>query len=117
MAGTEAKGNPNPAQKPVQTPAIPATPAPVVAPTSQLAPVTSTLEPKVLAARMGISPKRLRAMLRSTHPRGMEVKGQKWEIPMDLAKTVEAEYKAKKVAKEAPKQEEIQKQLAGEGKA
>lgn len=78
-------------------------------------PNPKTIEPKALAARMGISAKRLRAMLRAEHPRAAEVKGKKWEIPVDLAKQVEAAYKAKKAAKEAPKQEEIQKQLEGQG--
>ena len=72
------------------------------------------MEPKVLASKMGISPKRLRAMLRAGHPRAAEVKGKKWEIPADLAKKVEADYKAKKLAASAEKTARIQKELKGE---
>jgi len=73
-----------------------------------------TLEPKALAARMGISPKRLRAMLRAERPRKAELKGKKWEIPMAMAKEVERVYKEKKVKAEAEKQAQIQKELKGE---
>ena len=72
------------------------------------------VEPKHLAARMGISPKRLRAMLRAEHPRVAEIKGKKWEISPELAKEVEKAYKAKKAIKEAPKKEQITKELEGE---
>jgi len=73
-----------------------------------------TIEPKNLAARMGISPKRLRALLRSERPRAAEVKGKRWEIPMEVAKEVEKAYKAKKAAAEAEKKAAIQKELKGE---
>ena len=73
-----------------------------------------TMEPKNLAARMGISPKRLRAMLRTDYPRAVEVKGKRWEIPQDLADKVRKEYQAKKAAKEAEKKAEITKELKGE---
>jgi len=73
-----------------------------------------TMEPKNLAARMGISPKRLRAMLRTEHPRALEVKGKKWEISPELAKEVQKAYKERKAAKEATKKEKIGKELAGE---
>lgn len=74
-----------------------------------------TVTPKQLAARMGISPKRLRAMLRSERPRATEVKGKKWEIPTDIAKEVEKGYKEKKAKAEAEKQAQIQEELEGEG--
>jgi len=72
---------------------------------------TKVLEPKVLAAKMGISPKRLRAMLRADRPRVMEMKGKKWEIPMNVAKEVEKAYKEKKAKAEAGKKAEIEKEL------
>ena len=72
------------------------------------------LEPKALAAKLGISPKRLRAMLRSERPRAAELKGKKWEIPMTMAKEVEKEYKEKKAKAEEAKKEQIKKELAGE---
>ena len=73
-----------------------------------------TLEPKVLAARLGISPKRLRAMLRTDRPRALELKGKKWEIPMAEAKKIEEAYKAKKVKAQAEKQAQIKAELEGE---
>jgi len=73
-----------------------------------------TLEPKQLAARMGISPKRLRSILRAEYPRETKVKGKKWAIPTTLAKEVEQSYKEKKVAREAAKKAQIKKELAGE---
>ena len=76
--------------------------------------VNGAMEPKNLTARMGISPKRLRAILRAERPRAPEVKGKKWEISPTLAKEVEKAYKAKKAAKEAAKQAEIKKELEGE---
>ena len=72
------------------------------------------LTPKELAARMGISPKRLRAMLRADRPRGIEDKGKKWELPLDIAKAVEKDYKEKKAKAEAEKKAEVQKELKGE---
>lgn len=72
------------------------------------------MEPKHLAARMGISPKRLRALLRTEHPRVAEVKGKKWEISPTLAKEVEKTYKAKKAKKEEAKKAKIAKELEGE---
>jgi len=73
-----------------------------------------TLEPKALAARMGISPKRLRAMLRAERPRAGELKGKKWEIPMEEAKKIQEDYKAKKAKAEAEKKAQIEKELKGE---
>ena len=73
-----------------------------------------TQTPKQLAARMGISPKRLRAMLRAERPRVTEMKGKKWELGNEEAKKIREEYKAKKVAKEAEKKAEIKQELAGE---
>ena len=72
-----------------------------------------TLEPKALAARMGISPKRLRAMLRAERPRAAEVKGKKWEIPLNVAKDIEREYKEKKEKAQAEKQAQIKAELEG----
>ena len=72
-----------------------------------------TLEPKALAARMGISPKRLRAMLRAERPRAGELKGKKWEINLELAKTIEREYKEKKAKAQAEKQAQIKAELEG----
>ena len=74
---------------------------------------TKTLEPKALAARMGISPKRLRAMLRADRPRAGELKGKKWEINLELAKTIEREYKEKKAKAQAEKQAQIKAELEG----
>lgn len=76
--------------------------------------MVEAMEPKHLAARMGISPKRLRALLRAEHPRKPEVKGKKWEISPTLAKEVEKAYKAKKAKKEEAKKAEIAKELEGE---
>ena len=73
------------------------------------------MEPKVLAARMGISPKRLRAMLRAERPRAAEVKGKKWEISLGVAKQIEKEYKEKKAKAQAEKKAQIEKELKGEG--
>lgn len=76
----------------------------------------SHMTPENLAARMGITGKRLRAILRSDYPRKAEVKGKRWELPMDLAKKVQEDYKAKKAKAEAEKQEAIKAQLAGKEK-
>ena len=73
-----------------------------------------TIEPKNLAARLKLSPKRLRAMLRAEYPRVAELKGKRWSIPMTLAKEVEKAYKEKVAKREGAKQAEIQKQLKGE---
>ena len=78
---------------------------------------TKVLEPKVLAANMGLSPKRLRALLRAEYPRSLETKGKRWEIPAELATKVETEYKAKKIASEAKKAADIKAQLEGKPKA
>ena len=72
------------------------------------------LTPKALATRMGISPKRLRAMLRAERPRKVELKGKKWEIPMKDVREIEKAYKEKKAKAEAAKQEQVQKELKGE---
>ncbi len=74
-------------------------------------PEPSTLTPKALAARMGISPRKLRQILRAEYPR--DVIKRKWEIPETLAKKIERDYKAMVKAKEAKKQAEIQNQLKG----
>ena len=70
--------------------------------------------PKQVAARMGISPKRLRAMLRTERPRVAEMKGKKWELPDEEAKKIREEYKARKAAKEAEKKTKVLKELEGE---
>ena len=72
------------------------------------------ITPKMLAARMGISPKRLRAMLRAEKPRVAELKGKKWEIPDTEAKTIREEYKKRKEAKEKEKKAKIEQELKGE---
>ena len=72
------------------------------------------LAPKDLAVRMGISSKRLRAMLRAERPRALEMKGKKWEIPAVMAKEVEKQYKKKKADAKAEKKAQIQKELEGE---
>ena len=63
----------------------------------------STTTPKALAAKMRISPKRLRSTLRSEHPRDDKLKHKPWRIPQPIAKEVEETYKVKKAAKEANK--------------
>ena len=107
MIKVENKGQ---GQKPEAPKAPPAPPAPLVLS------MIPGLEPKALAGRMGISPKRLRSILRADHPRQPDVRGKRWSIPMDLAKKVEADYKAKQAKAEAEKQAQIQKELAGEAK-
>ena len=76
--------------------------------------VNGTQTPKQLAARMGISPKRLRAMLRAERPRALELKGKKWELGDAEAKKIREEYKAKKVKAEAEKKAQVTKELEGE---
>ena len=73
---------------------------------------TTTIEPKHLAAKLGISPKRVRQILRADYPR--DVRKKRWEIPTTLAKKVEKDFKAKVREREAKKQAEIEKQLKGE---
>lgn len=74
----------------------------------------TNLEPKQLAAKLGITPKRLRALLRTKYPRQLETKGKRWEIPPQLADKVVKEYKEAKVKQEADKKAAIAAQLAGE---
>ncbi len=69
------------------------------------------LTPQALAARMGLSPKRLRQILRAEYPR--EAKGKDWEIPSDVAKRVEKAYKAKVKAREQKHSAQIKKELEG----
>ena len=76
--------------------------------------VEKVLEPKQLAARMGISPKRLRSILRTKYPREAEIKGKRWDIPMALAKEVEKGYKEKKAARAAEAKAKVEKELKGE---
>lgn len=74
----------------------------------------TNLEPKQLAAKLGITPKRLRALLRAKYARNLETKGKRWEIPPQLAEKVVKEYKEAKVKQEADKKAAIAAQLAGE---
>lgn len=73
--------------------------------------MAEAVTPKQLASRLGISPKRLRAMLRADRPRVADLKGKKWEIPLKEAKEIETAYKAKKAEAEAAKKAEISKEL------
>ena len=68
-----------------------------------------TITPQALATKLGISPKAVRAILRSEHPR--DVKRRRWEIPVTLAKKVERDYKAKIKEREQARQARIQKEL------
>ena len=70
-----------------------------------------TITPQALATRLGISPKRLRSLLRTEHPR--DIKNKRWEIPTTLAKKVEKDYKAKVREREAKKQAQIKEELEG----
>ena len=95
-------GQPQP-QQPPQPPQPPAPPTP-----------PAGVEPKVLAGKMGLSPKRLRALLRAQHPRAGEEKGKRWAIPEALASKVQKEYKDKQTEREKAKKERIDKELKGE---
>jgi hypothetical protein len=46
-----------------------------------------------LAKKIGVTPKRMRSILRSEYPR--DIKGKKWEITATLAKKIEKDSKAK----------------------
>lgn len=70
-----------------------------------------TLTPKELATKMGLSPKRLRQVLRAEYPR--EAKGKNWEIPIDVAKRVEKANKAKVKAKNEKREAQTKKELEG----
>ena len=71
------------------------------------------VEPKTLATKMGITPKRLRAMLRADHPRAGEDRGKRWLLDPKFAEQVESEYKAKQAKAEAEKKAAVAAQLAG----
>jgi len=73
--------------------------------------MAEVVTPKQLANRLGISPKRLRALLRADRPRVADLKGKKWEIPVKEAKEIETAYKAKKAEAEKVKQAEIKQEL------
>ena len=64
------------------------------------------ITPQVLAVRTGMSPKRLRAILRTEYPK--VGKGKRWEIPLDVAKKIEKTHKAKKEKRQAQINEELQ---------
>ena len=70
-----------------------------------------TVTPQELVKRMGISDKRVRAMLRSSIQRG--TKNKSWQITPEQAKQVIKDYKAKVKERETKKQAEIDKQLKG----
>ena len=72
---------------------------------------TTTIEPKHLAAKLGISPKRVRQILRADYPR--DVRKKRWEIPTTLAKKVERDFKAKVREREAKKQAQVNNELEG----
>lgn len=77
-------------------------------------PVAPTgIEPKTLASRMGITPKRLRAIMRAGYPRVAEDRGKRWLMTPEFAKGVEADYKVKKEKAEADKKVLVAAQLAG----
>jgi len=57
------------------------------------------LTPKALAEEIGIDPKNLRAYLRKTYPRPLEVKNTTWIVPADAATAAKAHFK-KQEAKE-----------------
>jgi hypothetical protein len=69
-----------------------------------------TVTPQALASKIGVSPKHLRAILRTEYPK--VGKGKRWEIPLDVARKIERTYKAKVKAKnekrEAQTKEELQ---------
>ena len=68
-----------------------------------------TITPQALAKRMGISDKRVRAILRSDYPRAEKM--NRWEIPVTLANKVVRDYEAAVKEREAKRQMEINKQL------
>lgn len=83
-------------------------------PKVETTPVAPTgIEPKTLASRMGITPKRLRAIMRAGYPRVAEDRGKRWLMTPEFAKQVEADYKVKKEKAEADKMAEVAAQLAG----
>lgn len=51
------------------------------------------LTPKALAEEIGIDPKNLRAYLRKTYPRPVEVKNTTWIVPADAAIAARAHFK------------------------
>ena len=75
---------------------------------------TAPIEPKILARKLGITPKRLRSILRAKYPREAENKGTRWAIDKDLARKVEADFKKAKTDAAAAKKAEIEAQLKGE---
>ena len=73
--------------------------------------MVKALTPKELATKMGLSPKRLRQILRAEYPR--QAKGKDWEIAIDVAKRVEKAYKAKVKAREQKHSTQMKKELEG----
>jgi hypothetical protein len=57
-----------------------------------------------LANKLGLTPKRLRSLLRANYPRPN--KGQPWEITQAMAKKIEKDYRDKVKAKEEAKNAE-----------
>ena len=68
-----------------------------------------TVTPQALATRMGVSPKHLRAILRTDYPN--VGKGKRWEIPLDVAKKIGKTHKAKVKAKNEKRQAQIKEEL------
>jgi hypothetical protein len=61
----------------------------------------TTLTVNTLASKLGLTPKRLRPILRSEYPR--QDRGKKWEITGSLAKKIEKDLKSKDQAKDQAK--------------
>jgi len=55
------------------------------------------LTPKILAARLGITPDRVRRRLRKGHPRPAELRQKRWAIPEDWAKEIEQQVRNKQL--------------------
>jgi predicted site-specific integrase-resolvase len=55
------------------------------------------LTPKILAARLGISPQKVRRRLRKQHPRPAELRRKRWAIPADWAKEIEEQVRKKQL--------------------
>ena len=55
------------------------------------------LTPKILAARLGVTPDRVRRRLRKGHPKAAESKYKRWVIPEDWAKEIQEQVKKKQL--------------------
>lgn len=76
-------------------------------------PTHKTVSPQALAARLGLSPRRLRQIIRSEYPR--DTKKRRWEISETLARKVKRDYRAKLKEKEA-KKAEVNKAVQGKAR-